>query len=697
MNNDNLTSLNNPLGALPYAAATFVGGFLVFQVQPIVAKCILPWFGNSPAVWTTYLLFFQVLILAGYLYAHFLQKFLRPRRQGLVHLTLLAIALWSLNVIPDESWKPSSDKPQMGQLLLILAVHLGLPFFLLSSTAPLIQSWLALRTSSSRIYRLFALSNLGSLTALLSYPLLVEPKLSIDSQAAWWTFFFIVFVMIQAGMVYRLVTRRGASLVANAPDVSKEQSDSPRWQRILWVLLPALSSALLLVTISQLSSEQAVMPLIWVLPLGIYFLSIVLTFDSPRFYQPKWTAAAATVSLVVLQLAWIIPESFRMMASASSSVIFLLSVSLLCHGELARLQPSINHLTRFYASFSLGVVFGGILIALACPLLLTTYSEIPVVQAVCGTVAFLVLLAHRGWGWTEEGRTTRCWRSLGWMRWLALILPLLSIGAAYQQESPGTLHWERNLFGVLRVDDEKAVRVLNRGAIPQVRQRHSHYQFEPTDHYGRHSGVGKAIIAMGGKESLRIGVVGLGCGALASYGRLGDQFDFIEINPAIVRIAQQKFNFIRDSYADVSLRIGDGRLVLEQTESNRYDLLVIDLMNNYPLPVHQMTSEAIALYKRLLRPGGMLAIHVTSDHLNLAAVVHRLANEHGLESRLVTSHARPKEQIEAAMWVLASDLKNPLWDAPELWEAIGPTSGELENAPRWTDKHYDLWSVLRFK
>jgi hypothetical protein len=680
---------------LPYAAATLVGAFLVFQVQPVISKCVLPWFGGTPAVWTTCMLFFQVLLLAGYIYAHCLKTYLRPRRQGLVHLSLLTLALWTLDITPDENWKPSGDEQPIVHLLVMLCVHVGLPYFLLSSTGPLIQAWLSLRTSSDSIYRLYALSNIGSLAALLSYPFLVEPYISVAGQSALWGFLFTLFVLVQTGLIYQLVTSRSSSSQASQVSSHGAPPKIRRWKKLLWVALPAVASTLLLVTTAQLCSEVAVVPFLWILPLSLYLISFIISFDSPRYYQPKWTAAIALASLAALQITWLIPTSIQMLVTGACSSIFLFSMCLLCHGEVARLRPPVTALTQFYVCLSIGGAIGGVIVAIFCPLMLSSYSEIPVAQATGGAIALLLLVAHRSWSWSDQGRIERSWKSLGLARVLAFTLPLLSIGAAYHLDRPGIVSWDRNFFGVVRVEDEDGVRTLAHGSTSHGKQRHAPFQQEPTEYYARQSGVGKAIIAAGTERTLKIGVVGLGCGVLAAYGREGDHFDFIEINPAVIEIAKQKFSFIRDSYATVSLHLGDGRLALERMEPHQYDILVIDAFSSDAIPAHLLTLEAIALYKKMLAPAGMLAIHVSNNHLDLAPLVHRLANENELESRLVTSRARPKEHVKAALWMLASEPNNPLWDAPELWEAMPPTQAELDSAPRWTDQSHNLFSVMR--
>lgn len=641
------------------------------------------------------MLFFQVLLLAGYIYAHCLTTYLKPRRQGLVHLSLLTLSLWTLRITPDESWKPVGDEEPIAHLLLMLSVHVGLPYFLLSSTGPLIQAWLSLRSSSDSIYRLYALSNVGSLAALLSYPFVVEPFVSVSGQASLWSLLFTLFVLVQTALIYRLVATKYSRPTIGLTNFIKDRPKARRWQKLLWVALPAVASTLLLVTTAQLCSDVAVVPFLWILPLSLYLISFIISFDSPRYYQPKWTAAVAVASLAVLQTSWLVPESFRMLVTASCASIFLFSMCLLCHGEVARLRPPVSGLTQFYVCLSTGGAIGGVIVAIFCPLVLSTYSEISVTQATCGAIALLLLVAHRSWSWSDEGRMKRNWQSLGSIRGLAFTLPLLSIGAAYQLDRPGIVTWDRNFFGVVRVEDEDGVRTLAHGSTSHGKQRHAPYQFEPTEYYGRQSGIGKAIIAAGQRDTLKVGVVGLGCGVLAAYGREGDHFDFIEINPSVIEIAKKHFSFIRDACSTVTLHLGDGRLVLERMVPQQYDVLVIDAFSSDAIPAHLLTMEAISLYKKMLSPGGILAIHVSNNHLDLAPLVHRLANENGLESRLVSSRAQPKVHIKAALWVLATEEGNPIWDAPELWEALPPTQAELDSAPRWTDQSHNLFSVMR--
>lgn len=701
------------LAILPYALATLIGAFLVFQIQPVISKCILPWFGGTPAVWTTCMLFFQVLLLGGYIYAHCLKTYLRPSRQALVHVTLLAITLWNLRITPDDSWKPTGGEEPIKHLLWMLAAHVGMPYFLLSSTGPLVQAWLSLRTSGDGVYRLYALSNIGSLAALLSYPFLFEPLLSLSGQALLWSTLFTCFVIVQAGLLYGIIAqakrqgpnpqapnRQGQS-VASSPVPSTASSVTPasgmeRWHPVAWLLLPAMASTLLLVTTAQLCSEVAVVPFLWILPLSLYLLSFIISFDSPRYYQPKWTAALALVSFVSLSTATAYATHWQVPLIATSSAAFLFFVCLICHGEVARLRPPVQQLTRYYMFLSAGGAIGGLIVAVACPLWLASHSEIPATQAACGSLAILLFVAHRSWAWSETGRANRDWSSAGLIRLFAFSLPLIAIGATYSSSRPGVILYDRNFFGTVRVEDSEGVRQLAHGITVHGEQRTPPFQAEPTTYYGHQSGVGKAITVAGKKGPIKVGVIGLGCGVLACYGREGDVFDFVEINPSVVRIAGSHFTFLSDCTATTNITVADGRLALERTEASRYDVLVIDAFSSDAIPAHLLTREAVSLYKDKLAPGGILAIHVSNTHLDLAPLVHRLSDVNGMQSRGFLSEGDRATRIQAAEWILASDRDAEVWADATLADGVRPEAGELETAPLWTDQSHNLMSVLRF-
>ena len=673
-----------------FASTTLLGAFLVFQVQPVISKCVLPWFGGTPAVWTTCMLFFQLLLFAGYLYAHVLKSVLQPAVQAAVHLVLLAAAALLLPIEPSDAWKPHGDESPMLHLLWMLAAHVGLPYFVLSSTGPLIQAWLSYQDDSDRVYRLYALSNAGSLVALLSYPFFVEPWLSVSHQAVIWSLMFCLFVLAQ-GVIATSLFRR------TAPRLERKRTchDSPSTRvgvaRLAWLGLPALASTLLLVVTNHVCQDIAVIPFLWVLPLSLYLISFIVCFDSPQWYLPKPIAAITLLAIVGIQGKELFPGPMQLILEAVCYFVMLLGVCLLCHGEVARLKPPSSQLTQFYAMVSAGGALGGIVVAVICPLIFNSYLELPLTLGIVTSLTCVLFFACRSWQ-----RSDYDWSAVSRLRIPAIVLmaaPLAIISFAPQDQ---TVASERNFFGVLAVlNNDQGVRLVHGSTIHGM-QRHEPYKAEPTAYYGRESGVGFAIRAMQQtKPALRIGVVGLGCGVLATYGRPEDRFDLIEINPAVIDIANTHFSFLADTQASVQTHLGDGRLVLQRMGDSNFDILVLDAFSSDAIPAHLLTREAMQLYQARLSDGGVIAVHVSNNHLDLAPLVHRLAADAGLSSRFVRGVGDESAGIHPSLWVLVGAADQNLWAHPLLGDAAEPTSRELSEAPLWTDQHHNLLSVLR--
>ena len=678
-----------------FAATTLLGAFLVFQVQPVISKCVLPWFGGTPAVWTTCMLFFQVLLFAGYLYAHVLRTLFRPFVQGCVHVALLGIAALALPIEPSEGWKPTGSESPTLHLLWMLAVHVGLPYFVLSSTGPLVQAWLSYRDDSDRVYRLYALSNAGSLAALLSYPFLVEPLLSVSNQSLVWSLMFCLFALIQGVVAVGLfrvpaptIQSKNTSAKAGTPCTGEAPAWKLRWS---WMALPALASTMLLVVTNHVCQNVAVIPFLWVLPLSLYLLSFIICFDSPQWYKPKWTATATLLAICVIPLLNILPGYLQLLTEVSSYMVILLGVCLLCHGEVARLKPNASRLTQYYMFMSGGGAVGGIIVAIVCPLLLTTHYELPLSLACVTGMAFIIFFASRSWS-----RPDYDWSVAHRLRFAALTViaaPLIAVAFASHDESIAS---ERNFFGVLQVlKDDRGLRLIHGSTIHGMQFTGPNHS-EPTTYYGKESGIGLLLQAHQKlKQDLNIGVVGLGCGVLATYGRATDHMHMIEINPAVINIANTHFSFLRDSKARVSTHVGDGRLVLERMKHDKFDLLVLDAFSSDAIPAHLLTREAFQLYKKRLDQNGVLAVHLSNNHLNLVPLVHRLSEDADTTSRVIYSKGDSEVGTNAATWALIMRSDHPLWNETELEQAIGPKKTELETAPLWTDQRHNLVSVLK--
>ena len=605
---------------LLYSITIFISAFLLFQVQPVIAKIILPWFGGSSAVWSTCMLFFQVVLLLGYLYAHWAHSRLAPRRQALVHIAALAVSLAALPILPNAMWKTASVGHPSLRILALLAVTVGLPYFLLSSTSPLLQAWYARTHRKAAPYRLFALSNLASMLALLSYPVLVEPHLTSRVQALVWSAAYAGFAALCAVTAWRSASLRTEEAEREEDSVGP----APTWSvRLLWLGLAAAASILLLAVTTHITQDVAAIPFLWILPLSVYLLSFILCFDAPRYYRRVVFLPLAAASLLLMAY-WLSPDHYGLHVRPSLAVYVggLFVCSMVCHGELVRLKPHPRHLTGFYVTFSLGGALGGVFVGLVAPNVFHGYYEFPLGLGLTATVAALLLLREYGWPSTALRRGGTAAAALLLCGYLAYL------GMNMREMVAGYRVVARNFYGQLRVRDDgdpeteqDASRKLLHGVINHGQQMlRPEYRDQPVTYFCPDTGIGRAMRALEGKPR-RIGILGLGCGTLASYGRAGDTLRIYEINPLVLDIARTEFSYVRDTKAHVEVALGDGRLALEAEPSQQFDLLVMDAFSGDSVPVHLITVEAMKTYFRHLKPGGILAINISNRFLNLRPVM----------------------------------------------------------------------------
>nr|WP_143548132.1 fused MFS/spermidine synthase [Rhodopirellula sp. SM50] len=681
-----------------FAATILLGAFLVFQVQPIISKCVLPWFGGTPAVWTTCMLFFQLLLFGGYLYAHVLRTFCNPFAQAVIHLLLLSAAALVLPIEPSDAWKPTGSETPTLYLLWMLASHVGLPYFVLSSTGPLVQAWLSFHDNSERVYRLYALSNAGSLFALLSYPFLFEPVLSVSTQSSMWSLLFCLFALVQGYVAISLfrITDDSTTATTTAPT-----SDSPTPAiastsvsaniQAAWIALPALASVMLLVVTNHVCQDIAVVPFLWVLPLSLYLASFIVCFDSPQWYRPKPIAAVTLAALALIQGKTLLPGSIQLIAEACCYMVMLFGACLLCHGEVARLKPGTDKLTQYYAMLSAGGALGGVIVAIVCPLLLNNHAELPFFVALVTALTFLLFFACKTWNRTEYD-----WAAAARLKYGAIVLMIAPILTMAFVSNNRTIASQRNFFGVLKVREKPLGTCLVHGSTLHGMQRYAPNQSQPTTYYGYQSGVGHVIKELQQQSpSLRIGIVGLGCGVLTTYGRPTDHFDLIEINPAVIDIADRYFTFMKDCPSQMTRHLGDGRLVLERMPDAKFDLLVLDAFSSDAIPAHLLTRESMALYKTRLAEGGVLTVHTSNNHLELSPLVHNLSRDAGLESRMLEGIGDDSIGTTHSTWMILAAPGHAIFQAPSLANATTATADELRDAPLWTDQHHNLVSVLR--
>lgn len=694
--------MRSPLANLSNALTIFLSALLLFQVEPLIGKIILPWFGGVAAVWTVCLLFFQMVLLLGYLYAHLLTRSFRSRAQGWVHTALLAASLFVLPILPKNSWKPDGPEHPALHILEVLVLAVGLPFFVLSATSPLLQAWLAGAKKDAGVYRFYALSNAGSLLGLLTYPTLIEPRLSILRQGWSWSFVYGAFAVACA--IIAISRRREAT-------TTPQEAIAPRadWnKRALWIALSACSSALLLAITNHITQNIAAVPFLWVIPLSLYMLSFILCFGTGWYHRMLFLrllgvalgcmAYALSPSLTSLPL-WILISLF------CAGLFFC---CMFCHGELAHLKPDPSQLTAFYFLSSLGSVAGAAFVALLAPHIFSGFYEL---HAALGACALLAVLVHRNDPTSPFSQPN--WRlALRVLYGLAATI-IVALFLLARDESASSNRMARNFYGVLRVSDESAPNVvLLKG------DEHSHpkddlrfrrlmngtithgLQFlgpsrrdQPTSYYGTDSGIGGAFTALASRSPRRVGVIGLGAGTIAAYAHAGDEFTFYEINPLVVQIAQQDFTFLRDSKAHISFQLGDARLTLERQPPQQLDLLAVDAFSSDSIPVHLLTLEAFEQYFRHLKPDGILAVHISNRHLFLEPVVAAAADKLGKDAVIIESPSDRANEIFLARWVLLAN-RGILQQFPNIDEAGEPAT-PLARVKLWTDSYSSLFAVLK--
>jgi hypothetical protein len=617
------------------------------------------------------------VLLGGYLYAHLSIRFLPPRLQSWVHAGLLLLAATMLPITPDPRWKPAAGDDPALRIVLLLAATVGLGHLLLSATGPLLQSWYVREREEGFPVRFYALSNLGSMLALFAYPLAIEPSLSLRHQSFAWSAGFIVFALLCGTVALR---RRNDAGETRGARESTAPLDGRRvtW----WFTLSAASSGLLVAVTNHLCQNVAAIPLLWVLPLALYLLSFIVTFDRPGFYRHQvwlWLHGAALAAMAYATVRVEGVASLRVQIPLFALTLFVCCVFL--HGELVRRRPAVEHLTLFYLMISAGGAAGGALVALGAPRCLSGYFELPIAIAFCGAIALFMVYG-------------RDWRSD--VAWVAIMISLV-VAARYWTGSisAGSRELVRNFYGGLRIvdkdtgDPERAMRMQVHGVIKHGEQfLHPDKRRWPTSYYGEQSGAAVAF-RHSRRSPLRAGIIGLGAGTLATYGQPGDVFRFYEINPEVIRQARQQFTFLADSQARIEVVPGDARLQLEQEQPQNFDVLVVDAFSGDSVPVHLLTREAFEIYFRHLHPGGVLALHLSNVYMNLPPVAFTIADSLGVESRLVTTRDDPERGAGAATWVLVT-ANHEFLKRSGLEQDTRPQV----RAPLWTDDYSSPWKLI---
>ncbi len=712
-----------------FAITTFVSAFLLFQVQPLISKYILPWFGGSPAVWTTCMLFFQTVLFAGYAYAYLTTVRLNITKQVALHCLLLIAAVYVLPIAPDASWKPSGDEDPVGRILMLLVASVGLPYFVISATGPLLQNWFSHRVPGTSPYRLYALSNIGSLLALLSYPFVVEPALSCDAQAVWWSRIFQLFAVLCGACAINLWLKRhqpSATEDTTATNRLENETKPTLADHCRWFGYAMTPSLMLLATTNRVCLDVATIPFLWIAPLTLYLLSFILCFDSDRWYSRKGYAVALGIGILLTVVTMSGITEFPIILQVAIAFGMLFAACMLCHGELVALKPSANYLTSFYLFISAGGAAGGLFVGLFAPLVFPDYWEFPIGLLVCCAILFRQMQSlstsasarpsiHEASATSNQSKPTRTVRPIrkyGMLAALVVLLSILPSMAKQASESLGNnLTTARNFYGVLRVNDRFAnhptmkQRFMAHGSTVHGLQFLAEERRDwPTTYYTKDSGIGRVLSALKDDDtSNHVGVVGLGVGTLATYGRSQDRYCFYEINQLVRPLAEKYFSFLTDPQPSIEHVLGDARLSMEFEAPRAFDVLVLDAFSSDAIPTHLLTKNAAEIYARHLKQDSILAVHISNRHFDLRPVVVGLAQE-------IANLRNTKTDCR----VLIAPLDESIAQTASVWMICGPpermaelplsTDGDqLSDEAKlsdlkpivWTDDHVDMLRVLR--
>lgn len=736
------------LTPIVYGLTSFVSATMLFLIQPMFAKMILPLLGGAPAVWNTAVVFYQAVLLIGYLYSHLTTRLLGVRRQALVHAVLLLVPLAVLPIAVPRGWSPPTDSTPVFWLLGLLAVAVGLPFFVVSTSSPLLQAWFA-RTGHQDPYVLYAASNVGSMASLLGYPILIEPRLRLEEQSAVWSFGYILFIalfLICAALIARPpAAREGDAKPAAQPQAATASSTEQLTisRRLRWLGLAFIPSSLMMSVTTYITTQIAPIPLLWVIPLAIYLLTFILVFAGRQLLPQKLLVRAFPIVLTTLVILMLVQATQPLLLLALLHFVVFFLAAMICHGAIAADRPSPRHLTEFYLWMSAGGVLGGLFNALVAPLVFSTIVEYPLVLALACLalprfgadaeqpffkrldlvlpVAVGAVLAGLIIGGNALGVATSL---------LALVIfsipallafsfsrrPLrfgLAIGALflvtsllYTSSQGVVLTTRRSFFGLHRILLDPSGRyntIAHGGTNHGMQSVDPAKKTIPLTYFYPTGPIGQVFTAYSGEASRqRVGVIGLGAGSLACYHRPGQQWTFYELDPLVEEIARDPryFTYLRDCAPDANVILGDGRLSLAEAPAASYDLLILDAYSSDTIPVHLLTRESLALYLDKLAPGGVLAFHISNLYLNMKPVVASLA----ADANLVTLY---QDDLDVSAEDAASGKYGSQWVVIARQSAdFAPLAGNdrwrplpvpTDDANLWTDSFSSILGLIRWR
>jgi spermidine synthase len=722
-----------------YTAAVFLSALLLFGVQPMFTRMVLPQLGGSPSVWSVAMVFFQSMLLAGYAYAHWLSAARQRIVPALVHLALLAAAWLTLPLSIAQGWGAPPATGTAFWLLGLFTVSIGLPFFALAANNPLLQTWFV-RTGhrdGSDPYFLYAASNIGSFLALLSYPILLEPAFTLQTQKQLWSIGFALLTALIAGCGYLLLRAPAESAAETSEAVPK-----PNWLTIgRWIFVSAVPSGLLVAVTAHISTDVAAAPLLWVIPLSLYLLTWVLVFARRPALSQSFMLKLQPFAIAAIVALLLYSGQVTLLPNLAAHLLAFLVIAMACHGELARTRPAAANLTAFYVALSFGGMVGGLFAGLVAPYTFSWIAEYPilaVLAVLCRPFAAKRWPTMDRWFWplAAAGAVALIVPSfVGWRVSSAtatplhiLVLTLAGISLILMRDPPksavavalafalvrlypsdeGRSETVRSFFGVNQVYEtaDRRYRVLKHGSTIHGAQtlltangQPVTGRPEPLTYYHPGSAMARVIAAMQARQAapIKVAVIGLGAGSLACYIHANETWRFFEIDPTVIAIARdpKRFNFISVCAPDLHIVLGDARLTLALEADGRYDLIVIDAYSSDAIPIHLATLEAMAIYKAKLAPHGVVTMHISNRHLELGSVVAGIAAANGLKTWVWTN---PDDRNDPANYVVASDVVI----AAERAEDIGALAGEKTWAPllpnsavrTWTDDYSNIAGAL---
>ncbi|WP_158968324.1 fused MFS/spermidine synthase [Paraglaciecola sp. L3A3] len=689
---------------MQYFVTVFISAFLVFQIQPIASKILLPWFGGGAGVWTTCLLFFQFFLLAGYFYAYLLSRFFNAKKQAFIHLGLLFVSLLTLPIQFSELHLSTESSLPTLDILKLLGFGIGLPFLVLSATSPLLQSWFSRFNKLTNPYLLYAMSNLGSFLALITYPIFIEPTLLLTSQTFFWSACFILFVVVISGICINVI-RRSRNIIDEIDNPISLKS-IPIISMLLWFLLSALGVVILVSTTNAMTQNVPPMPFLWVAPLALYLGTYVLAFSHWNIYQRKFWVPTYIFAAILGVFIYFIGGQFDILTQVIIYLFILLTACMICHGELNNLKPEKHNPTLFYLILSMGGVFGSFMVSVVAQYSFDDFFEFPIAIASVFVLLGFSLLSHNK---VISAQATKLkpkkqsseylLPSLCFIGSLCLLLIFLQMNNLYQQYD---IVKTRNFYGVLTVKDVVEGNVQERRLVDGT-TAHGGQSLEPTktniplSYYRPSTGVELVLTELSNyHDSLNVGIVGLGVGALAAYGKANDEYTFYELNPAVVEFAHEYFSFIRNSNANVSIQLGDARVnlqaELDKGQLNHFDVLVIDAFSGDQIPTHLLTQQAFLLYDQHIDNNGVIVLHISNRHLSLLPVV--LGNADLLNMQVMFFSTSGGTNEHDAEWLLLSKNTQVL-ENPNLIKAQTALSLSKNKRVKWTDDYSSLLPILK--